>query len=127
MAEVYTEAGFHKKYSISGFQISQARRVCEFFFGDFFVNAKLDRENLRFDIQLHKEININHSITVKPETVERIIALHKLGINPQEISSTIKKESTFNKLTPVQEYIDLWDFHNYWGPQWRLCYEVEQE
>ena len=90
MAMALTKGGFQKKYYISGYQLNQARRVCEFFFGDYFINIKLNQKEQRFDIKLKKTLNIG------------------------------------GKDVPVGEFLDLVDFKEYWGPQWRLVYEINE-
>jgi len=85
-----TKAGFQKKYYISGFQKHQAKRVCEYFFGDYFVSIKLNEKDTRFDIKLKKTLLIG------------------------------------GKDMKIQDYLNIDDFKSFWGPQWRLVFEVDE-
>jgi len=77
-----------KRYYVSGFQIAQAKKLCEFLFGDYFVSIKMNTRDVVFDIKLKRSIKIE------------------------------------GKDVKIEDYIDLADFKSFWGPQWRLVYEV---
>lgn len=40
----------------NGYNISQARKLLEFYFGDFFLKAEANAQKLRFDIYLKKTL-----------------------------------------------------------------------
>lgn len=86
-----SESKYPKKYFIAGFQVHQAKKVCLYFFGDYFVSIRMNTKEHCFDIKLKKSLKIK-------------------GVD-----------------TPVTELLDVNDFKSYWGPAWRLLYEVEQE
>lgn len=44
------------RYSISGFELANARKMCKFFFGDFYIRCDLNREEIAFEIRLHKTL-----------------------------------------------------------------------
>lgn len=45
-----------KRYYISGFIISNARKMTEFIFGDFFIRCDLNQKLGRFEIMVHREL-----------------------------------------------------------------------
>lgn len=45
-------------YYVSGFQVHQARKVCEFFFGDYFVDIELIKKERVFHITIKKTLSI---------------------------------------------------------------------
>lgn len=50
------------RYSISGFQLANARKMCKFFFGDFYIRCDLNERDRIFEIRVHKTL-----ITIKGE------------------------------------------------------------
>lgn len=48
-----------KIYFVDGFQAHQAKRVCEFFFGDYFIKIKLIQEKREFHVTLKKTVTIS--------------------------------------------------------------------
>lgn len=43
-------------YHVSGFLLSNARKVCRFIFGDFFISCDLNKVERVFIIRLNKEL-----------------------------------------------------------------------
>jgi len=57
------EKKYDHTYYVSGFQVHQAKRVCEFFFGDYFVGIKLNQHEKTFEIKLKKTLMLNSKDT----------------------------------------------------------------
>lgn len=115
----------NKKYYIDGFQAHQGKRVCGFFFGDYFSTLKMNEPDWRFDITLKRTIPLTLPIDIKQETVERILKLSQQGIFSKQICDVIRKETSISKQTPISEFLNIQDFRDYWGPKWKLFYEEE--
>lgn len=58
-----------KAYYINGFLVSNARKVCSFYFGDFVKEVELNQQNRTFDISLHKELNVEGKVLKLEETI----------------------------------------------------------
>lgn len=43
-------------YRISGFMLANARKMCKFFFGDFYIRLDLNERDRTFEIRLHKTL-----------------------------------------------------------------------
>lgn len=46
----------------NGYNISQARKLFKFYFGDFFIKADRNEKNLRFDVYVRKGIKTKEGI-----------------------------------------------------------------
>lgn len=109
--------------SISGFYRHQAKRVCSFFFGSFFSRIDVDGINKVFNIRIHKTIKVAIQYEIKNEILARILELAKQGKPQEEIKATVEKENSFTDKANVEDFLDIKDFKDYWGPQWKLIYE----
>lgn len=56
-----------KVFYISGFLVSNARKMTEFIFGDFFIRCDLNEKLRRFEIMVHKELKSNTGEVFKIE------------------------------------------------------------
>lgn len=83
-------------YFVSGFRESQARKVCEFFFGDFFISCELNGRERIFEIKINKHLKIKN------------------------VDGTIRIEK-------IEDYVDMVHFKKFWGGQWKVTYEVNEE
>lgn len=61
-------------YRISNFLVSNARKVCKFFFGDFYISCDLNERERCFEIRLRKEIIVKQKDgRTKTEDIEDYI------------------------------------------------------
>lgn len=82
-------------YYINGFLPNQAKKVCMFFFADFFVSIKMDPKERCFNIKLKRSLFIKDKNGVEGEV-------------------------------KIEEVLDIKDFKEFWGPQWKLLYEINE-
>lgn len=57
-------------YNICGFRVAQVRKVCSFFFGDFYRDTEIDRVNRIFLIRVNKTLKIKQGDKIKEEKIE---------------------------------------------------------
>lgn len=127
-------------FYVNGFLTANARKICKFFFGDFYVGLKEDVPNRQYYIKVKKQLRAENGVPINIplkfayDSIDKSIEKNKDNEIIKVCLTQLKQdfirkygEESMKKDVLLQEFLDVDYFKEFFGPQWNLVYETKEK